>query len=194
MNVVLSSTMTQPAFTPFAALLVTGYLETSSYSRDFKEQHGFPPNTMSKSQHLRSVVQAAVQRDDGMILGERWVEFGRVEITVRATGDRYVFKSERSLRIEQTMRQRERLFDANTYLEAKAMLLVYRFHTNGVDLSLTGAVVKPSRQTLRAAGEPSFVGTWPYNLGEGESFNQDEGRDAFGDLGDLGLADEDEGP
>lgn len=179
--------MDQARFTPIAEILVTAYLETGSYSKDFREQYGCPPTILAKAHHLRSVVQAEVAGVGGLRLGDRYVEFGRVEITELSTGECYVLQSESSLTIEMMVRQRDTLFDATSYIESTTKMLIYAFEPKGLELSLAGAIVRPSSQRLYAAGPPAFIGVWPYDTSHSEPFDQDESRDAFGDLGDVDM-------
>ena len=45
---------------PFARIMVSSYLATSVYSRNFGNEWGSPPTIVSKAHHFRSVVQAQV--------------------------------------------------------------------------------------------------------------------------------------
>lgn len=168
---------------PIGGLLVTSYLETLAFSRQFASDHdGRPPTLMAKVHHLRSVVGAQVHSDDRYELGEEYVDYGRIAITEVETGDCYVLRSEAATAIEKN-RNQLRLFDVPNYIHTAETLLVHRFHKKGVNLSVVGARRLPGRSHLEAIGDPTFVGTWPFAGAGGP------GSAPLGKSFDQGLAD-----
>src|SRR4051812_28466568 len=119
--------MDQAQLDPIAEILVQSYLDTVSYRRLFRDEHGQPPTVAAQVHHLRAVAQAMVNRDDRFLLGEEYVEFGRVEITDRASTDCYLLRSDGAVTIEQhKQKQREALFNSALYLRTDVILLVYK--------------------------------------------------------------------
>lgn len=177
--------MDKTQLNPVAEIMIPAYLNTASFSRQFRDEYEQPPSLAAKVHHMRAVIQAMVNKSDHLMLAEPYVEFGRVEITDQA-GTRYLLRSEAAAAIERGKRDKGgqgSLFDSTRYLASEVILLVYKFHSGGLDLSVAGTRQEVGRTRLEASGEPDFIGTWPLSL-EGESFNQGEG-DAFAELGDL---------
>jgi hypothetical protein len=169
---------------PVAAILNQAALETLTYSRGFTDEYGQPPTLASKVQHMRAVTQVMVGRDERFKLGQDYIEFGRVEITDNSSGKRYLLRSDGAVAIEESKRQ-DALFPSAVYIKSDVTLLVYKFHREGLDLSVAGTVSRGGRTRLVASGAPTFVGTWPYSAAhEDASFDQGI-EDLFGDLGAL---------
>jgi len=169
---------------PVAEILVQAYLDTTSYSRQFHDDYDQPPTQMAKVHHMRSITQAMVNKSDRLSLAEPYIEFSRVEILDADTDRRYLLRSDGATVIERHFKQREALFDATPYITSDITMVVYRFHRNGLDLSVTGARHKAGKVHLEASGIPVYIATWPYSVGT-PPFDQG-GDDPFGDLGDLG--------
>lgn len=167
---------------PFAKMLVPAYLDTASYSRQFREDHGTPPTQFAKIHHLRSIVGAKVNEADRYTLGSAYTEFGRVEITDEETDRQFLLRSVGAVSIEQAKAQ-GRLFTM-TYLMSAVTMLVYRFHRDGLDLAIAGTRQLVGKQRLEPSGPPTPVGTWALTLEPDDSFDQGA-RDAFGELGGL---------
>ncbi len=183
--------MQRQHLTPLADAMLNAYFATLGYSRWFTDIHGQPPSKMAKTQNLLSVVQSELNLDPRFELSDRYAEYGRVEVSDRRDGISYVLRSEAMLAIE---RQREALFDSNQYLASDTLLLVHRFHQNGLDLSIAAARKKAGKLRLQASGPAIFVGAWPFVAvtpppTKGIGFDQGA-EDAFGELGDIGDAGE----
>lgn len=166
---------------PLANLLVDGYLETAGYSRQFLDDYGIPPNQQAKVQHMRSVVHARATQDPRFTVDPHYVEYGRIQLG--HLGDEYLLRSTSMVKIERAKAQ-QALFDGSAYLTCEVLLLVYRFHASGLDLSLAGTRREPHRSRLEASGEPTFVGTWYFTGEPSESFEQGE-ENPFPDLGEM---------
>lgn len=176
---------------PVAELLVPAYLDTASYSRQFRDDHGSPPTLFASVHHMRSVVQARVNRGDQFDLYPDYSEFGRVQVfDVNGTRS-YLLRSDGAVSIERA-KQQGTLFDPGKYLRSDVILVAYTFHKEGMDLSVAGTRQQVGSRRLQPSGTPTFVGTWPYSTGTASSFDQGEG-DAFDELGDLPSEDEGEG-
>lgn len=174
---------------PVAEILIPAYMETAGFSRQFRDDHGQPPTLAAKVHHMRAVAQAMVNKSERLALGDAFSEFGRVEITDPETERCYVLRSDGALAIEQSKRQ-SALFDNTSYLRTDVLLLVYRFHRDGLDLSLAGAHQRAGRKRLEASGPAVFIGTWPYAVAdETKPFEQGK-QDPFSELGDLPEAEE----
>lgn len=171
-----------------AEILVHAYLDTASYSRQFRDEYGSPPTLFSKIHHLRSIVQVTVNKSALFKLEPEYSEFGRVQVLDAESGRRYLLRSHGAVSIEAAKRDGV-LFDATKYLRSEVILLVYSFHEEGMDLSIAGTRQRTQRKRLEASGKATFVGTWPLTDGP-TPFNQGE-NDAFRELGDL--PDEEEG-
>lgn len=179
--------ITPQRFSPFAEMLLMGYLDTHTRSREFREEHGSPLTAMAKAHTLRSYVQAAVLRTEGLQLSSRFVEFGRVEIIDATAGDRFVLRSQRNLAFE--VRQ-ESLLGSDFDVETEVFLLVYAFDTDGVTLARAEAMMRPPSKRILAAGDPRMIGYWSFADLDAGSFDQGADGDAFEDLGDLDVDDE----
>ena len=184
--------MTDPQVTPVAEHLLGAFLERVAYSRAFRDDHGQPPTLAAKVHHMRSIIQARIVHDDRYSLSPLFVETGRVEIEDRETGDRYLLRSESTVTIERFKgRQKEALFDSTKYLNSNVLMLIYKFHKQGLDLSLAGTRFEIGKIRLEATGVPTFLGTWLFSMGA-ETFDQDD-VDGFEDLRDLDEPEEGDG-
>jgi hypothetical protein len=170
---------------PIAEMLIPAHLETLVHSRVFRDDHGSPPTRIEKAHYMRSVVQAMANESDRFTLHPEFSEFGRVQIEDAETGCCYLLRSDSAAAIERAKSQGV-LFDSTQYLRSDVVLLVFSFHKNGLDLSVTGTQAKRGRKHLEATGEPTYMGTWRYSS-DAPGFNQGD-QDEFTDLNE----DEDE--
>ena len=170
---------------PLAEILIPAFLDVPTYSRRFRDEHGQPPTAAAKVHHMRSVAQAMVNASDRLMLAEPYTEFGRVEVEDTELDRTYLIRSDSAVTIERRLRQDAALFDSAKYLDTEIVLLVFKFHAGGLDLSEAGTRRKAGRYRLEPTGVPSYVGTWPYSLGGPSPFDQGS-TDAFDDLGDIG--------
>lgn len=168
---------------PMADVLVQAYLATAAHSRQFQDEYGQPPTLIANVHHMRSITQAMVNRSGRFTLREPYIEFGRVEITDGLNDHRYLLRSEAAVTIERNKRPKEALFDSTVYIVSEVVLLVYRFHKAGMDLSVAGTHHENGRLRLEASGIPTYIGTWPFSMG-GPPFDQGQ-ADPFEDLGQL---------
>lgn len=177
---------------PVAKHLIAGYLDTGTYSRQFRDDHESPPSLMAKVHHMRSVIQARFVGDADFDLSPSYADYGRVEFTELESGDRFLLKSAKAVAIESATREGPGLFPvANLIRPSDVQVVVYRFRLGGLELSIAPASTRGRSEKLHVAAEPVLVGVWPYeaaDLHEDEDakpFDQDA-RDTFGDIGDLG--------
>lgn len=178
--------MNKTQLDPVADVLIAAYLETASYSREFRDEHDQPPTMLAKVHHMRSIVQATLTANDRFDLGASYVEFGRVEFEDLTVGKRYLLRSDGALSIEQKMLQRDAMFETASYLTSDVVLLIHTFHKTGLDLSVAGTRHTLGSKRLVATGRPTFVSTWPYVADDSPSpFNQGAG-DPFGEVGGVG--------
>lgn len=175
---------------PVAGILVDAYLETASYSRAFKDSWGRPPTLAAKVHHLRSVAQSRIGESDQYVLGQEYMEFGRVQFVDSMTGRSYLLRSASAVSIEEA-KYRLQLFDTNRFLKSDVTMIVYSFDSQALALSLAGTRQRSNRKRLEASGPAVFVGSWPYVPSDAEPFDQ-QTSDPFLDVGDLDM-DEDEG-
>jgi hypothetical protein len=170
---------------PIAEYLLTGYSEASIYSRQFKETHKSPPTTMAKVHHMLSVVQALATHGEFLVLGAEYSEYGRVELTSRATEQVYLLRSQAAVSIERSRRQDDALFDSAPYIASAVKMMVHRFHPLGLDLSVAGTRHRAGKKRLEVTGSPTLVGTWLFASDASEA-GFDQGRaDSFDELGSL---------
>jgi hypothetical protein len=171
--------------------LIAGYLDTAVYSRRFFEEHHSPPTLMAKIHHMRSVVQADLQRDDDYELRGLYAEFGRVAFTELATGDEFALRGLKAIHIERAKYEQPELplNVASLMTPSVVQLLVYEFVKEGLNLSVANAARREGRRRIEAVGTPTFIGQWPYVPGDAEiPFDQsgDNAWDFLGDIGDIG--------
>lgn len=168
-----------------AEYLVSGYLDTLAYSRQFMDDHGAPPSLMAKVHHMRSTVQVALTKDDVYDLHSSYTEYGRVRFSEIATGDDFLLRSAATVKIEEAKYEQLELITGLTPVSPSGvLLLVYKFSREGVSLSIAESVQRAGRARLEAAGTPSYVGLWPYIADETPApFNQVT-DDFFEDLED----------
>jgi hypothetical protein len=183
----VSAFVNQEQLAPVADILIPAYLGTASYSKQFNRDYGQPPTLMAKVHHMRSIAQASLNQTDRFLLAEPFVEFGRVQFDDTEHDRSYLLRSESAIEIERVTKQRESLFDPSHYLVSPIVLLVYRFHKNGLDLSVAGAKHAADRVKLEISGTPTYIATWPYTLESSTTISSfDQGaEDAFSDLGDM---------
>lgn len=172
--------MTPEQLDPIARKMIDAYRETGVYSTDFKERHGSPPTMLSKVQHHRSVLQSLILRDDRYVLGEAFVDYGRVLIDDPATGTSYLIRSDKTVSVERV------IADTLFSVPCPITLLVYRFHPLGMDLSVAPTRRRTARARVLASGPSSYVGTWAFDGGDlpGSTFDQGA-SDLFPEVGDL---------
>lgn len=176
---------------PVADILMPAYLSTASYSRQFRDEYGEPPTLFAKIHHMRSLIQATINKSDRFKLDPDYSEFGRVQFWDGVQDRCYLVRSDGSVSIERAKHQGS-LFNGTKYLRSDVILLVQFFHKNGMDLSVAGTRQQVGKRRLEPSGIPDFIGTWPFSVvGSSSSFNQGE-EDAFGELGDLPETGEDE--
>ena len=177
--------MTRAQLDSIAEILIQAHRETLSYSQAFLDEYGQPPTVMAKRHQLRSIIQAIMNQDDRFLLGDRYAEYGRVEIEDKLLRCRYLLRSDSAVKIEHSIRHQEALFDSTKYIASEVILLVYKFHTQGLDLALAGTeYALEGRSRLEASGVPTFIGTWLYRPDESAPFDQRE-IETFRHLGDL---------
>jgi hypothetical protein len=167
-----------------ASILTQSYLDTLSFSRQFKDEYDQPPTLVTKVHHMRSVAQAMVNRNGRFRLGETFVDFGRVQFFDTDTKTDYLLRSDGMVAIEEAKRQGA-LFDPVQYLKSSVVLLVYRFHRDGLDLSVAGTLRRTGRLRFVASGPPTFIGTWPFSSTDGDTPFDQGFIDPFGDIGDI---------
>lgn len=168
---------------PLADILVPAYLDTASYSKQFRDDHGGPPTLFAKVHHMRSIVQAMVNTSDRFHLAPEYSEFGRVQVLDETGGRCYLLRSDGAVSIERAKRQSV-LFDNARYLDSDVVLIVYAFHEDGMDLSIAGTRKRVGSKRLEPSGPASFIGTWAYSADDPSPFEQGT-VDAFDELGHL---------
>jgi hypothetical protein len=176
---------------PLARLLVGSYLETPVYSRWFSEQFGQPPTLAAKVHNWRSIAQAKVNSDLNWELSEEYSEYGKLQVTDSVTGRCYLVRSDGAVAIERAFWQGT-LFDTKVYIASSVVMLVYRFHSDGLDLLVTGTIRHRNKKRLEAEGKPIYVGTWPFFSDSSPPFGQGQ-EDPFSEVGGLEDFDEIEG-
>lgn len=124
---------THARFDPLAKILLASYLDAGIFSREFKEDHGIPPTAMCKVHFIRSVIQGRVARTEGLALGSRFAEFGRVEIFDAQTKERFVLRSQNHLAFQ--YHQPSLFEDEAVGLKSEVMLLIYDFGPDGLALA-----------------------------------------------------------
>lgn len=176
--------MDAKALTPVAEMLIASYFDTASFSRHFMGQHDYPPSMLTKSHYLRSVMQASMHHDARFELSDSYAEFGRVEFTDRFQDRSYLLRSDGAMAFERV--KDNTLFDSTAFITSDIIMLVYKFHQIGLDLSVVGTKKLRDKARLQATGAPVFVSMWPYETGSpGDgTFNQG-GGDPFGDVGPI---------
>jgi hypothetical protein len=176
--------MDTAALTPVAEMLISSYFDTASFSRSFTGQFNNPPSMLTKSHYLRSVMQASMTHDQRFDLSSVYAEFGRVEFTDRSAERSYLLRSDGAMAFERV--KDSTLFDPVKFITSDIIMLVYKFHEVGLDLSVVGTKKRHNRARLQATGTPVYINTWPYETGgPGHgTFNQG-GGDPFGDVGPI---------
>lgn len=172
---------------PVAAHLIASYVDTASYSRQFRDDHETPPSLMAKVHHLRSIVQARMTADDRFELSQPYAEYGRVQFTDRESGSKLLLRSAGALAVEKAKKSEQlALFAFAKLIKASDIqVLIYEFGQHGLSLSIAAASHRPGGKRLMVHGEPTLVGFWPYLPGdEPQPFDQDA-ADPFGDVGGL---------
>jgi len=167
---------------PIAPLLLAAHADRHAYQRRFMDDHGMPPTSIAGWQHFRAVVQAQVLGADGLELDPGYLEMGRVAFVDRKTKDSFLLRSAPALAIELGQHQEQHLFEVD---ESDVRLLVFRFDTTGLNLSVADTWRKLGGKHLFATGPAVLVGTWPYSSGDPEPFNQGD-NDGFEGIGDTG--------
>lgn len=148
---------------------------------------------MALVHHMRSVIQGRLIADDRYELSPRYVDFGRVEVADRETGDRYLLRSSRAASIEKsTSSDQGSLFAQAPFLRRTDLtVLIYDFAADGLRLSTAAGMSPKGSSKVRIAGSPEPAAFLAY---EGDD-DGDQGVfrqgavDAFRDLGDLGELD-----
>lgn len=190
------SIMEKEALDPVAAHLISSYVETALYSRRFRDDyHKMPPTLMAKVHHMRSIMQARLTNDVNFELSKPYAEFGRVQFTDLASGSELLLRSAGALQVERLVEDGQgELFSAAGLIKTSdVQLVVYKFTKDSVILSIAPTIQRPGHQRLLAMGEPTLMGVWPYLLDEEiVAFDQDL-ADPFGDVGEIGLEDGEEG-
>ena len=176
---------------PMAEILIQAYLDTLVYSRQFRDQYRYPPTTASKAHHLRSIAQAMVYRDGRFVLETEYLEHGRLGFSLSESEQRYLVRSQSAVAIEANKAQGQ-LFDATKCIKSEVVLVIYKFHENGLDLSIAATQQREDRKRLQASGPPSYVSTWPYSTDGSPSPFDQGGLDPFAELGELGDEDGDD--
>jgi len=173
--------------------MIGGYQDTLAYATAFSHDYGQPPTLIDKRQHLRSITQAMLNKDDRFELDPWFAELGRVAFVDRTTQRRFLLRSSGAVEIETKLKHTHdpQLFPTATYIKSDDVLLVYRFHKDGLDLSVGGTQRMDGKGRLRLSGTLTFIATWHYSFGgpTGGTFNQFGNGNPFDGLGDLGIAD-----
>jgi len=171
-----------PQLTPLAEVLVQSYLETAVYSRQFTVSYKQPPTTMAKVHHLRAIAQAHVGVHDLLRLCPEFVEYGKLQVVDVSTKRTYLVRSSAAVEIEDA---RQMVLFPRGMPETPIIMVIYRFHRDGLDLSITGTRQQPGRLRLVASGPATFIATWPYIAGPAPlPFDQGE-EDPFRELGEI---------
>jgi hypothetical protein len=170
---------------PFARIMVSSYLATSTYSRTFDDEWGSPPTTAAKAHHFRSVVQAQVTDGSRYELQREYVEFGRVQVTDTESARAYLIRSMSAVGIENA-RPQLGLFPIPTAYEVN--MLVYQFEQAGMRLWRCGTTQAQGRRRLVPSGELLPMGFWPFDDFGPDGGTFDQGSiDPFPELGDLDI-------
>ncbi len=170
---------------PIANHLLSAYGETAIFASGFNRRYKQPASLMLKVHHLLSVVQSTLISDDRFGLGIEYSDFGRVEITDRGSGQIYLIRSSAAVSIERNRQQDPVLFDSATYQSSNVVLLVHRFHKQGLDLALAGARRAEGKKRLVPTGAPALIDTWPYLPVTETSVFEQGPVDAFDELGSI---------
>jgi len=174
--------------TPLAEILVWSYLDTAIYSRQFKEEYEQPPTTMAKVHHLLAIAQAHVNKHEQLQLCPEFIEYGKLQVIDQTTKRTYLVRSSAAVAIEDA---RQGVLFPRGALETPIIMVIHRFHPEGLDLSIAGTRQQPGRQRLVASGPATFVATWPFiTAGPTQPFDQGQ-ADPFGEVGPI--EEEDEG-
>lgn len=193
-RVVASRLVNKEQIDTAAGHLITSYLGTAAYSRDFMDDHGSPPTMMAKTHHMLATMQAALTEDDRYDLLPEYAEFGRVQFRDTETGRVFLLRSLAAVAIEEAAQASGQItmFEVPN-IGSAVQLLIYKFTVAGLAMSLADTVRPKKGTRLLARGTPEPVGFWPYAARDEshEPFDQ-AGPDPFGDVGDVGL-DEDAG-
>ena len=98
-----------------------------------------------------------------------------------------MLRSSSTVAIEDHKRSQGSLFDAPAvYISSPVVLLVYKFHELGLDLSVAGTRLKNGKGRLEPSGPLNFIAMWPYTFGgPTRTFDQSLHDDPFGDVGGL---------
>jgi len=178
--------MDRTTLDPIAQCMLHGYLDAAAFSRQFADEYGAPPTTMTKVHYFRSVTQMQIARNERFVVAADYAEYGKVQFTDTMDGRSYLVRSDSSNLIERARLGSNQLFPFEPkYLTSDVALLIYGFNKHGMDLSISGTKQRADRTRLEPTGEPQFIGQWTYDSLEGTVvFDQDEGR-AFDDLGKL---------
>ena len=175
--------MDQDQLNPLARVLLDSYLETLVYRRRFMSDYNQPPTLAANVHHMRAIAQAKVMASDRWLLSAEYAEYGKLEVTDTISGHRYLLRSVSAVTIEQNLRQGV-LFDPKAYIASDVKLLAYKFHEEGLDLSVTGTLRHQNRNRLQAEGKPVYVATWAYTSETLHPFEQGQ-EDPFAELGGL---------
>ena len=184
--------MDTAALTPVAEMLISSYFDTASFSRDFLGRHDFPPSMLTKSHYLRSAMQASMTSSERYDLSSAYAEFGRVEFTDLVEGISYLLRSDGAMAFERV--KEGTLFDSTCYITSDVIMLVYKFHQHGLDLSVVGTKKLQNKVRLQASGKPVWVNTWPYESVVSDQGTFDQGLgDPFRDVGPIRHEESDQG-
>jgi hypothetical protein len=181
--------MNKAALESTAKLLLSAHADKRAYQRRFLDDHGMPPTSIAAWQHFRAVVQALVLGSESLELDPAYLELGRVAFIDHNTKHSFLLRSAPALAIELGQQQEQQLFEVD---QSDVHLLVFRFHTSGLDLSVADTWRKLGGRHLFATGPAVLVGTWPYTSDEPEPFDQgdDDGFDEIEGTGDQDKRDE----
>lgn len=173
---------------PLAEILVQSYLDTAIYSLQFKDEYGQPPTTMAKVQHLRAIAQALVTKHDQLRLCPDFIEYGKLQIVDLTTDRMYLVRSSAAVAIEDA---RQGVLFPREAIQTPIIMVIHKFHPDGLDLSIAGTRQQPGRQRLLASGSATFIATWPFTAAGPPPPPFDQGKeDPFGEVGSI---EEDEG-
>jgi hypothetical protein len=112
-----------------------------------------------------------------------YIEFGKLQVVDLSSGRTYLVRSDGALTVEGVI-QSSLINDAE-YITSPIVLVIYKFHYEGMDLSVAGTRLEVGARRLQASGRPTFVATWPFAAtGPNKPFDQGT-ADPFGDVGDV---------
>ena len=166
-------------------------MTTADVSRYYTLEAGSPPSLMTKVHMFRSATQARLAADDRYELNPSYLEFGRIQFTDLEHGGEFLVKSPAAVLWESGTPRQTELFAATPFVKPSGIAaLIYKFDRAGLELLLAPTTKAAGGRKIVTFGEPVSIGIWSHFVDEeaGTPFNQDV-RDRFDDIGDLGEGD-----